>query len=233
LIKRVITSFVNIWTISGSPSARGWLDAKAREAQDGPVMRALDSAMPALLSSAATLACTPDLTPPVLEHAEFEDASTLLLSFSEPLAPVDEVDPSTHFRLASAFVLDELTVYYDLSYHFDAGGPARAAQLDSWPRHGNAVISRVERGDDETQLRLTLAYPLEHYVCDELDEAAILDIPAAIHLHYAQAAYPRVTDEAGNPLADNGAWWVALPGIATTRPGAFDLIESRLPIACP
>jgi hypothetical protein len=186
-----------------------------------------------LASSAAALACTPDVTPPVLEHAEFEDASTLLLTFSEPLAPVDEIDPSTHFRLASAFVLGELTVYYDLSYHFVSGGPDQVPRVDSWPRHGNAAIARVEPGDDATTLRLTLAYPLESYVCDELEQAAALDIPAGIHLHYAEAAYPRVTDEVGNPLVDNGAWWVSVPGISTTRPGAFPQLELRLPIACP
>jgi hypothetical protein len=196
--------------------------------------RALEPAMPTLLvGGVVALACTPDVTPPVLEHAEFEDASTLLLSFSEPLAPVDEVDPSTHFRLAAGFVLGDLTVYYDLSYHFLAGGPDQGAQVDSWPRHGNALISRVERGDDATQLRLTLAYPLEHYVCDELDQALALDIPAAIHLHHAEASYPRVTDEAGNALADNGAWWLLLPGISTTQPGSFPELDLRLPIPCP
>lgn len=197
--------------------------------------RALDPTIPTLLvGSGFALACTPDdVTPPVLEHAQFEDASTLLLSFSEPLAPVDEVDPSTHFRLAAAFVLGEITVYYDLSYHFLAGGPDQAAQVDSWPRHGNSVFSRIEPGDDPTQLRLTLAYPIDHYVCDELLEAAALDIPAGIHLHHAEAAYPRVTDEAGNPLADNGAWWISVPGILTTRQGELPELELRLPIACP
>jgi hypothetical protein len=206
------------------------------KAQDRPMSRALGPTLPTLLTgSAAALACTPDdVTPPELEHAELEDPSTLLLSFSEPLAPVDEVDPATHFRLAAGFVLGEITVYYDLSYHFLAGGPdQQAAQVDSWPRHGNSLISGIERGDDATQLRLTLAYPLEHYVCDEVSEATALDIPGGIHLHHAEAAYPRVTDEAGNALADNGAWWVSVPGILTTQPGAFPELDVRLPIACP
>lgn len=184
-------------------------------------------------ASAAALACAPDITPPVIEHAEFEDASTLLLQFSEPLAPVDDVDPSTHFRLAAGFVLGEITVYYDLSYHFATGGPDQDAKVDGWPRHGNSLVTRVERGDDATQLRLSLAYPLEHYVCDEIDQATQLDIPAGIHLHYAEAAYPRVTDEAGNALADNGAWWIRVPGVVNTRPGEFPELEQRLPIACP
>ncbi len=193
---------------------------------------ALDTATPALLAAGA-LACTPDTTPPLIEHVEFEDASTLIVQFSEPLAPVTDVDPSTHFRLAAAFVLGDITVYYDLSYHFLTGGPDQAAQVEEIPRHGNNLFARIGPGEDASQLRLTLAYPLEHYVCDELDQASAVEIPAGIHLHYAQASWPRITDEAGNPLADEGAWWVQVPGVVTTRPGAFPELELRLPIPCP
>jgi hypothetical protein len=198
--------------------------------------RILDPTVSTLLaSSAAVIACTPDdVTPPVLEAAEFEDASTLVLQFSEPLAAIDDVDPSTHFRLAAAFVVGDITIYYDLSYHFVAGGPdQQAALVESWPRHGNLLVARAERGDDATQLRLTLTYPIDHYVCDEVEQAADVDIPGGIHLHYAEATYPRVTDEAGNALADNGAWWLQVPGILTTQPGAFPELELRLPIPCP
>lgn len=196
--------------------------------------RPLASTAPALLGSAAAIACTPDVTAPTIERVEFEDAHTLLVQFSEPLAPTDDVDSTTHFRLAAAFVLDEITVYYDISYHFlIGGGPDQAAGVESPPRHGNSLVARIDRGDDASQLRLTLSYPLEHYVCDELDQAAALDIPSGMHLHYAQADWPRVTDLAGNPLVDEGAWWVRVPGVVTTRPGAFPELDLRLPIPCP
>jgi hypothetical protein len=196
--------------------------------------RTLNPAMSTLLaSSAAAIACTPDVTPPVLVQAEFEDASTLVLQFSEPLAPINDVDPSTHFRLAAAFAVGDITIYYDLSYHFMAGGPDQLPMADSWPRHGNILVARAEQGDDATQLRLTLAYPMDLYVCDELRDAADVDIPAGIHLHYAEADYPRVTDEAGNALADNGAWLLLFPGVLTTQAGVFPELEMRLPIPCP
>ena len=65
----------------------------------------------------------PDTTPPELEEARFADATTIALRFSEPLAAVADVDPSSHFRLGTAVVIDdleggELTVYYDLAHHF-------------------------------------------------------------------------------------------------------------------
>ncbi len=68
--------------------------------------------------------------------------------------------------------------------------------------------------------------------CSRCPEAEALGIPAAIHLHYAEASHPRVTDEAGNPLADIAPWWVQSP-FSATQPGAFPELELRPPIPCP
>jgi hypothetical protein len=176
-----------------------------------------------------------DELPPVLESAQFEDPSTLVLQFSEPLADVDDVDPATHFRLESAFFLDATnrTIYYDLSHHFAYGVPGQGANLSGpWKRHGFTRVSRIERGEDPTQLRLSLSYPLLHYVCDNLILAEAMAIPAGIHLHYAQGGFPRVTDEAGHPLGDIGAWWVEA-GFSKTQAGAFPELDLRMPIPCP
>ncbi|PRP90407.1 hypothetical protein ENSA7_82920 [Enhygromyxa salina] len=185
---------------------------------------------------APAVGCGPrDNTAPVLEDARFEDPSTLVLSFSEPIASVADIDPVTHFRLGSGFALDALgvTVYYDLSHHFWDGFPGSGADASGlWPRHGFTIVSLVEPGDDPSQLRLTLAYPLTYYVCDNLSLADEMEIPAGIHLHYAEAGFPRVTDEAGNPLADIGAWWVSA-SFSTTQPGAFPELDARMPIPCP
>lgn len=172
---------------------------------------------------------------PVLEDAHFEDPSTLLLRFSEPLASVDDLVGAAHFRLGSGFVIDgvDQTIYYDLSHHFADGLPGQGADVSGgWERHGLTLVSRVERGDDPTQLRLSLSYPLTYYVCDNLILADAMDIPAGIHLHYAEGGFPRVTDEAGNPLADIGAWWVGA-GASATQPGAFPELDPRMPIPCP
>lgn len=177
-----------------------------------------------------------DELPPVLEDVHFEDPSTLLLRFSEPIASVADVDPASHFRLGSGFALDalDLTVYYDLSHHFPYDFPGQGGDVSGpWQRHGLTTVSRVEPGDDASQLRLTLSYPLWYYVCDNLILADEMGIPAGIHLHYAQAEFPRVTDEAGNALADIGAWWVA-DSFSTTQPGEFpELPDPRMPIPCP
>lgn len=178
----------------------------------------------------------PDVTAPELLDARLVDLDTVVLRFSEPLAAVAEVDPSSHFRLGTALVIDdlqggELTVYYDLAHHFADGVPGQHA-AGPWFRHGFTAVAAIERGDDPRELRLLLSYPLEHYACDALAEAAALGIPAGIHVHYAEAGFPRVTDEAGNPLADIGAWWVDA-SFSTTQPGAFPELDPRLPIPCP
>jgi hypothetical protein len=175
-----------------------------------------------------------DETAPVLEDAQFEDPSTIVLTFSEPIADVADIDPAAHFRLGSAFALEalDLTVYYDLSHHFPYGLPGSGNDVTGpWQRHGLTSVSRVELGDDPTQLRLLLSSALEYYVCDNLVVAAEMGIPAGIHLHYAEAGFPRVTDEAGNALADIGAWWVG-ESFSTTQPGAFPELDVLMPIPC-
>lgn len=188
---------------------------------------------------ASPLACAAeDAIAPELESARFEDPTTVVLRFTEPIAPVDDIDPSAHFRLGTALVIDdlqggELTVYYDLAHHFPDGVPGQSGDaLGPWFRHGFTLVAGLERGDDPHELRLLLSYPLEHYVCDALAEAEALGIPSGLHVHYAESSYPRVTDEAGNPLADIGAWWV-VDSFATTTPGAFPELDPRLPIPCP
>lgn len=169
-----------------------------------------------------------------------ERPDTLRLTFSEPLGPIAEVDPE-HFRLSTAMVIDDgqggaLTVYYDLANHFLDGLPGQAGHspdLDGpWPRHAFTSIARLERGGDDTELVLRLSYPLELPVCEALDEAASLAIPAAIFVHYGQAERPRIVDRAGNPLADIASHWLAANGVAVV-PGEFPQLDVALAIACP
>jgi hypothetical protein len=200
-------------------------------------MRRFDPGLVCALMPA--LACAADdETSPRLEAAAFEDATTIVLRFSEPLAATTDVDPGSHFRLGTALVIDdleggELTVYYDLAHHFPDGIPGESGDaIGPWLRHGFTQVAAIDPGDAANELRLRLSYPLESYVCDALAEAATLEIPAGIHVHYAEAGFPRVTDVAGNPLADIGAWWVA-ESFATTIPGAFPLLDPRIAIPCP
>lgn len=193
---------------------------------------------PLFSSLALGLGCAAeDASPPELQDAHFVDPTTVVLRFSEPIAAVADVDPSSHFRLSTALVVDdlqggEITVYYDLAHHFPDGLPGQGSDAAGpWFRHSFTRVADLERGDDPHELRLLLSYPLESYVCDALSEAAALDIPAGIHVHYAQAGFPRIEDQAGNPLADIGAWWVAAT-FATTNEGRFPELDPRLPIPC-
>lgn len=188
-------------------------------------------------AGAPALACSQDSTPPEILEARFADADTVVLRFSEPIGPVSGVDPSGHFRLGTSLVIDdgeggELSVYYDLAHHFPDGVPGVGDAVGPWFRHGFTEVARIDRGEDPSELRLRLSYPLEDYVCEALAEAAALDIPAAIHLHYREGSFPRITDEAKNALEDLAPWWVAA-SFATTQPGAWPALDPRVPIPCP
>lgn len=187
-----------------------------------------------------------ETTPPELLAAEFAEAppgerpDAVILRFSEPLGPIADVDPE-HFRLSTALVIDdgqagELTVYYDLAHHFSSGLPGQDGRLPNiegpWPRHAFTIVAALERGETRDELVLRLSYPLEIAVCDALDQAAGLGIPAGIFVHYAEADHPRITDEAGNALADIAAHWVPLNGV-TTAAGTFPALDPTLAIPCP
>ena len=180
-------------------------------------------------------ACSVDATPPRLLSVEFEDETHLRLRFSEPLAPADEVEPASHFRVGSGFYVEHLgiTAYYDLAHHFPYGVPGvEGASLEQAQRHGFTRVARIEAGAREDELVLELSYRLEAYVCDTLVDAAAIDVPAGIHLHYAEAAAPRIRDLAGNELADIGEWFVSST-FSSTREGSFPELDTRLPIPCP
>lgn len=195
----------------------------------------------------ATAGCgETDATPPELIAAEFASASeggrpdTVVLRFSEPLGPIANVDPE-HFRMSTALVIDdgqggELSVYYDLANHFSQGLPGqdgRQPDVDGpWPRHAFTIVAALERGEASDELLLRLSYAVEIEVCDALAEAASLGIPAGIFVHYAEADHPRITDEAGNALADIAGHWIPVNGVATF-PGVFPSLDPTLAIPCP
>ena len=178
-----------------------------------------------------------DEAPPTIVDAHFEDASTLVLSFSEPVAATDDVHPESHFRLGVGFWLEDLgyTAYYDLSNHFTGEVPGQSGALtEQWLRHGDTQIVRIEPGDDPAQLRLRLNFPVDPYVCETLLAAEGIDVPAGIHLHYARANPPRITDLAGNELAEVASWWaIKAPALSSTRDGEFPDLNPRMPIPCP
>ncbi len=192
----------------------------------------------AVLASPLLLACGPtDETPPTIEDARFEDEATLILSFSEPIAPTDDVTPEAHFRLEVGFYLADLgyTVYYDLSSHFEGEVPGQTGAVeDEWPRHGGTEVVRVEPGDDSSELRLKLSVPLDPDICATLIEAEAIGVPASIQLHYARASAPRITDLAGNDLAEIASWWIdKAPALVTVSDGEFPELDVRTPIPCP
>jgi len=223
--------------VSGAGRRGARSSSGARHFRRGLVEQRLGAGALALGTVSSTGACTEDdLDPPVVVAAEFVDAQTLVVQFSEPIASIADVNPAAHFRLGTAMVIDyagDLSVYYDLAHHFSDGLPGTAPlRPDPGFRHAFTNVARIERGESSDELRLTLTAPVERYVCDALVEAEGLDIPAAIHLHYSQGSFPRITDESGNPLPDMGAWWVS-SFLSETHPGFLPLLDPRISIPCP
>jgi hypothetical protein len=172
-----------------------------------------------------------DIAPPELVSAEIIEPGDVLLGiparvrlhFSEPIAPVDQVDP-LQFRLGVAFVGDSETLYYDLSHHFLDGAPQ--------PRHAQTFVVGLERGDDESVLDLELSYVLDEHTCEIIEEARANGIPSEIHMHYRDAE-EGVTDLAGNRLAGIGPWWAETIAFFGESEGSLDALDPAIPVACP
>ena len=187
----------------------------------------------------------PEHVPPVLVDARFAPAngnerpSEVILSFSEPLGPVGDVDPQ-HFRLSTTLVIDDrgadLTVYYDLGKHFESGLPGQSGDTnfsELQPRHSLTIVAGLRPGDESNQLVLELSYPIEVAVCDALALASELGLPNGIFVHYSEGSFPRITDEARNALAAIAPDWAENPTGLLTTPGSMPMLDPTLAIPCP
>jgi hypothetical protein len=185
--------------------------------------------------------------PPTLSSAEFEDPQTVLLHFSEPMAaPASELRASK-FRLSAGFLVDGVTVYFDIADHFTDGPPDGGADGSTEgtetggtgadpglsPRHSDTRIVGVEAvAGMEDALRLRLSVPLEPYVCDAVAHCDPPGERCGIFVHYDDSDAPRVEDRAGNPLASIGAAWTSDPHAAEYA-GEFPDHSPRISLDCP
>jgi hypothetical protein len=177
--------------------------------------------------------------PPRLVDATFRDPSVVELVFTEPLAPVDGVDPEK-FRLSAAKGDAESyryrgrrfcyksTYYYDLSDAIgDFGGCDPSYEVCS---PATRVIELALDDDDARRLRLTIDPPLGGYQCLQIDYAGD---DAGIFVHFAAAGIPTIEDESGQALEDIAPHWVLAGARYTYREGVFPAMDVFLPIPCP
>ncbi|MCY1054408.1 hypothetical protein [Nannocystis sp. SCPEA4] len=193
--------------------------------------------------------------PPALLGAKFLDPSTLQLSFTEPLAPVDTVNPK-RFRLSvaqgyygnyggqpSTFLADPMfynyttycppspPCYYEppYNYYYCYYGPYCYNQ-NTGPIEPVAVLPLE---GDPTSIVLPLGVPIQPSLCSTLEALEDPNFKRVLHLHYAAGGLSQITDLSGLALPSLGDAWVKYDGDFYSYEGpAFSTLSPFLPIPC-
>lgn len=195
--------------------------------------------------------------PPALLGVKLLDASTLQLSFTEPLAPVETVNPK-RFRLSIAqaylgnyggqpntTLIDPR--YYNLEQYCSPNPPPPCYYEPPYDYYcyygpscyyqstGPLVATSVAALDgDPTSLVIGLGVPIQPFLCNTLQ--AFEDNPnfqMVLHLHYAAGGLSELQDLGGLAVPSLGDAWVKYDGNFYSYPGpAFSTLDPFLPIPC-
>jgi len=205
---------------------------------------------PTTTTTTTTTTGPPVDLPPALVSASLVDPFTLQLSFTEPIAPVDTVNPK-RFRLSVAFGYAGLyggqattslqdarlinytekcvPCYYEPYYYYCDPTCYYA------PSDEIAVLDLFNHYADPNSIFLALSTPIQPTLCKTialLSETATGD--AVLHLHYADGGLAQITDLAGLPLPANGEFWVKYDGdFYTYVAPPFSNFTPFVPIPCP
>jgi hypothetical protein len=193
-----------------------------------------------------------DVTPPQLVAVEFLDPQLLRLTFTEAIAPVDDVNP-LRFRLS-------LAAYRPAYYYSEP----RTTYVDPDQFNADQVCKEVCYGDDDVyycydqcyygpqlplniadilpdaynpaQAIVLLAQPVLGRVCQIAGDIGLgpEGSRGGLFLHYASGGAAQITDLAGLPLASIGDEWVKTDLDYMDIYGAnFPAMNPFLPIPCP
>jgi hypothetical protein len=187
--------------------------------------------------------------PPQLIAVGFLDNSTLALTFSEPLAPPQSVDP-TQFRLSGAYAPKGDYYYQYNTYYQEIGnwnGPCdeycyeycydTGCHEECWEycQPGPPVrIAAISQFPDRPDiLQLALDNGVGAGVCSQLTNFPE-QWTTGLFIHYTPDGSAPVTDNAGELLGDIGEHWALQPERQWAyNQGTFPFMEPVIPIACP
>jgi hypothetical protein len=174
---------------------------------------------------------------PRLLSGRFLRGDLVELAFSDPIAPVDDVDPRS-FRLSIARgnvgrdygVCYTETYYCDPALGFSLFGCRGCAALDDDCPAPATVIDLANDPDDATHLQLRLSAGIDPLRCLELQYYAPR---AAILAHYSTREIPVVSGRSGEPLADIASHWASTDERKIKRDGTFPDLDAFVPLPCP
>lgn len=192
-----------------------------------------------------------DVTPPALVAAALVDPSTLQLTFTEPIAPVDTVNPK-RFRLSLAAGysgvyggqpytrLADPRFYNFTQYCFpcEPSPPYYYCYDDYYcyysPSGDIDVLDLVNHPYDPNSALLFLTAPIRPSLCNIVESGGSPSFEFVLHLHYADGGLSQITDLVGLPLPALGKFWVKYDGYFYTYfAPPFANFNPFLPIPCP
>jgi hypothetical protein len=188
-----------------------------------------------------------DNVPPQLIAVEFLEAQILRLTFTEAIAPVEQVNPK-RFRLSVGNYLSpdyygySRTLYFDPA-QFNATNYCDYSCYDDYdcyypcyqgPPTPVEVIDVLPDAANPAQAILLLAQPILPSLCNtanSLTEAG----HGGLLLHYADGGAAQITDLVGLPLAARGKTWVVQSGDQQLQLDGVQFPEMNplLPVPCP
>lgn len=192
-----------------------------------------------------------DATPPALAAVEFLDPQILRLTFTEPIAAVDDVNP-LRFRMSVGIYQPQYYYSYARTSYVNPNqwnservcgekcyeGPYdyycyyQCYYGDILPIEAQDVLADAY---DPASVVLLLKHPIMPQVCLVSNNLGGPEgTRGGLLLHYAAGGAAQITDFAGIPLASIGAEWVKSDSDYYTRQNVnFPDMNPFLPIPCP
>jgi hypothetical protein len=168
--------------------------------------------------------------PPTLVAAQLIDNTLLRLTFSEPLAAVDEVDPAS-FRLSWTFSGPGYDGYEGYTSYYDPVAALCSATDYCTGEYTEVVELRCAPGDPSSLVLRLENFPT--HICNIINQFSNYYGYTSPLLPHFDAMIGTITDLDGEPLASISPAFVSEPEVWLDVEGEFPNYAMRIPIECP